>query len=218
MSCEGGVSRTYTTPSTPYAVTLKKKSKNSANIYHPTVYGTLIISHNETLRATVDAEAHAVAAILHDLGWDQTPKSTVISADRRFEVDGAIAARDFIHSHAPNPKAWDDHRVQLVWDSIALHTQQSIYMYKEDNVAVTGLGILTDFTGPTAGVTQQEYDAVIAAYPKTQFKEGVNETFIWLCQTKPSTTWGELHPCIPLSPDMYPPELFVTFMLCPVLY
>jgi hypothetical protein len=140
----------------------------------------------------VDAEAHAVAAILHDLGWDQTPNSTTISPDRRFEVDGAIAARDFIRGHAPNPKAWDNHRVQLVWDSIALHTQQSIFEYKENNVAVTGNGILMDFLGPAAGVTQKEYDDVIAAYPKTQFKEGVNQTFVWLCQTKPSSTWGEL--------------------------
>ncbi|KAI8953646.1 hypothetical protein F4801DRAFT_536106 [Xylaria longipes] len=155
------------------------------------LYGTLVIAHNDTLRATVDAEAHAVAAILHDLGWDQTANSPVVSADRRFEVDGAIAARDFIRSHSADQAAWDDHRVQLVWDSIALHTLESIFKYKEDIVAVTGTGILMDFTGPTAGVTQQEYDTVIAAFPKTQFFQGVNETFIWLCGTKPNTTYGE---------------------------
>lgn len=148
--------------------------------------------HNDTLRATVDAEAHAMAAILHDLGWDQTPNSPVVSADRRFEVDGAIGAREFIDSHSDDPSAWDAHRVQLVWDSIALHTQESIYKYKESTVAVTGHGILMDFEGPSDGVTQEEYDTVEAAFPKTQFKEGVNQTFVWLCQTKPETTYGKL--------------------------
>ncbi|KAI1169470.1 hypothetical protein F4777DRAFT_221892 [Nemania sp. FL0916] len=153
------------------------------------LYGALIISHNETLRATVDIEAHAVAAILHDLGWDQTPNSTTVSSYRRFEVDGAIAARDFIRSHNHDQKTWDSHRLQLVWDSIALHTQPLIYPYKEDNVAVTGAGILMDFYGPSAGVTQQEYDTVLAAYPKIEFAEGINQTFVWLCETKPNTTY-----------------------------
>ncbi|KAI0531998.1 hypothetical protein GGR58DRAFT_201628 [Xylaria digitata] len=162
------------------------------------LFGSLIIAHNSTLRATVDAEAHAVAAILHDLGWDQTPNSTVVSAERRFEVDGAIAARDFIRGHSPNKKDWDDRRIQLVWDSIALHTQDSIYKYKEDTVAVTGSGILMDFNGPSEGVTEQEYDAVLSEFPKIQFREGINQTFVWLCETKPKTTydtfmqpWGE---------------------------
>ncbi|KAI3321475.1 hypothetical protein HD806DRAFT_153869 [Xylariaceae sp. AK1471] len=153
------------------------------------LFGTLIIARNATLRATVDAEAHALAAILHDLGWDQTPNSTVVSTDRRFEVDGAIAARDFIHSHSHDQVAWNEHRVQLVWDSIALHTQDSIYKYKEDTVAVTGAGILMDFSGPSQGVTQQDYDAVLAEVPKLQFSEGINQTFVWLCGTKPKTTY-----------------------------
>ncbi|KAI0395833.1 hypothetical protein F5Y17DRAFT_178894 [Xylariaceae sp. FL0594] len=168
------------------------------------LYGTLILAHNETLRRAVDAEAHALAAILHDLGWDQTPGSTTVSADKRFEVDGAMAACDFIrNNHAPSSSSshrppnrdsdgdggWDDHRLQLVWDSIALHTQPSIFPYKEDTVAVTGWGIYMDFVGPFAGVTGPEYDAVAAAYPRTLFEEGVNATFVWLCETKPSTTW-----------------------------
>ncbi|TKA57285.1 hypothetical protein B0A55_13499, partial [Friedmanniomyces simplex] len=41
-----------------------------------------------------DRELHALAAILHDLGWD--PTGTFVSPDKRFEVDGANAARTFI--------------------------------------------------------------------------------------------------------------------------
>ncbi|KAI0469558.1 hypothetical protein F4859DRAFT_516052 [Xylaria cf. heliscus] len=150
------------------------------------LYGVIAISHNSTLRATVDLETHAVAALLHDLGWDQTPHSPVVSTDKRFEVDGAIAAREFIRQHA---SSWDEHRVQLVWDSIALHTQKDIFLYKENTVMVTGAGIYMDFTGPTTGVTQKEYNAVEAVYPKPNFLPAVNETFIWLCATKATTTY-----------------------------
>ena len=68
-----------------------------------------------------DLEAHAIAAILHDLGWDE--KGEFTSEDKRFEVDGANAARDFLRREAQD---WDKHRLQLVWDAIALHTTPSI--------------------------------------------------------------------------------------------
>lgn len=155
------------------------------------VYGVLVLNHNHTLRATVDIEAHAVACLLHDLGWDQTPHSPFISADRRFEVDGAIAARNFINSYRHGKKDWDEARVQLVWDSIALHTEASYFNYKEPTVAVTGIGINMDFSPPNNGVTQKEQNAVIAAFSKAKFLEGVNQTFVWLAETKPATTYGE---------------------------
>ena len=43
------------------------------------------------------------------------------SNDKQFEVDGAIAAREFLLREG-NPEEWDKHRIQLVWDSIAFHT------------------------------------------------------------------------------------------------
>lgn len=68
-----------------------------------------------------DLEAHALAAILHDLGWAET--GDLVTEDKRFEVDGANAARDFLETEAGD---WDKHRLQLVWDAIALHTTPSI--------------------------------------------------------------------------------------------
>lgn len=44
--------------------------------------------------ASRDIELHSIAAILHDLGWQG--KTAPISKDKRFEVDGANAARKFI--------------------------------------------------------------------------------------------------------------------------
>ncbi|KAF5646020.1 ankyrin-2 [Fusarium sp. NRRL 52700] len=52
-----------------------------------------MINANEILRDSINLELHAVATLLHDLGWDTTEASPMISADRRFEVDGAFAAR-----------------------------------------------------------------------------------------------------------------------------
>ncbi|KAK3368321.1 hypothetical protein B0H63DRAFT_504253 [Podospora didyma] len=161
------------------------------------LFGALIIQHNATLRATVDPEVHAVAAILHDLGWDRTPGSPLISANRRFEVDGAIGARAFIRGNVYG-RLWEERRVQLVWDSIALHTDPSIAWFKELDVQVVSKGITMDFLGPMEGVTASEYAAVVRDFPKDGFKTGVNDTVTWLCQTKPSTTvdnwmqpWGE---------------------------
>ena len=88
-----------------------------------------------------DRELHALAAILHDLGWDTT--NTFTSPDKRFEVDGANAARLFIKQEVERAGAddWDHHRLQLLWDAIALHTTPSIAQHKEPEVAATGLGI-----------------------------------------------------------------------------
>ncbi|KAH6880450.1 hypothetical protein B0T10DRAFT_144267 [Thelonectria olida] len=152
------------------------------------LFGALIIQHNATLRAKVDLEVHAVAALLHDLGWDQTPGSFLVSHDKRFEVDGAIAAREFLRTNK-HGKRWSERRVQLVWDAIALHSLPSIYQYKEFEVQIAGKGIGSDFQGPVLGVTKREYDTVVAEFPSTGMRNGLNGTFIWLCQSKPATTY-----------------------------
>jgi hypothetical protein len=163
------------------------------------LYGVLMINANSTLAAAVDLEVHAVASLLHDLGWDQAQDSTVVSHDRRFEVDGAIAARNFIEARHDGQN-WEERRVQLVWDAIALHTERSIAFYKELDVQVVSKGIQMDFAGPLYGVPEDDYLPVEQAFPKDDLKDAVNQTFIWLCQEKPATTydnwlqpWGDNH-------------------------
>lgn len=84
------------------------------------LFGSIIAAKIPELQG-LDREAHAIAAILHDLGWDET--GDLVTKDKRFEVDGANAARDFLRREAGD---WDKHRLQLVWDAIALHTTTSI--------------------------------------------------------------------------------------------
>ena len=153
------------------------------------LFGALLLRHNATLAAAVDVETHAVAALLHDLGWARDG-SSFVSADRRFEVDGAIAAREFLAGRPGWNEAESPGRIQLVWDAIALHTEHSIAYYKEPTVQAVSRGIAMDFAGPSMGVTEAEYAAVVEAFPKEGLKDGVNGTFLWLCQTKPATTYG----------------------------
>ena len=113
-----------------------------------------------------DKEAHALAAILHDLGFPigHPPHSDVISSDNRFEVDGANAAREFLRRET-NRYDWDKHRLQLVWDSIALHTIGTVVFHKEPEVQSCSYGIWADFQGPDrvpGGVlTWNEYDTIV---------------------------------------------------------
>ncbi|OIW32366.1 hypothetical protein CONLIGDRAFT_642090 [Coniochaeta ligniaria NRRL 30616] len=152
------------------------------------LYGTLLLTHNDTLSATVDLEIHAIAILLHDLGFDQAPNATHISHNRRFEVDGAIAARQFIRRHNVG-RRWDERRVQLVWDAIALHSDPKISQYKEPEVEVVGLGINLDFTGPSFGILDAEYAAVVKEFPSDDLDSAFVDGFTWLCSTKPETTY-----------------------------
>lgn len=178
------------------------------------LFGAVIIQHNDTLASAIDMETHAVATLLHDFGWERQLNSSIVTADRRFEVDGAIAARDFLHGHGDG-QHWDDSRVQLVWDSIVLHTERSIAYYKELTVQVVSKGISMDFSGPAFGVTDEEYAAVLEQFPQDDLVEGVNNTFIWLCQTKPATTYGQS--TLPTNVLLARPEALILLLLTHLL-
>ncbi|KAI1636615.1 hypothetical protein F4809DRAFT_608222 [Biscogniauxia mediterranea] len=161
------------------------------------LFGAAMYNANETLKSQVDLEVHAIGTMLHDLGWDMTPGSPWFTLDHRFEVDGAIGARKFIRSH-PEGQYWDEQRVQLVWDGIALHGTSSISEYKETDVVNIVRSIGLDYRGPSLGVTQEVYDAIVAEFPNDDLISGTNETFIFFCETKPDVTydtwlqgWGE---------------------------
>ncbi|KAH8816947.1 hypothetical protein F5884DRAFT_748425 [Xylogone sp. PMI_703] len=151
------------------------------------LYGAILGSRHPLI-TEYDAEIHAVSAILHDLAWDCSRKDFV-SKDKRFEVDSADAARDFLKREAPD---WDHQKQQLTWDAIALHTTQSIAFHKEAEVALTTLGIGSDLLGPdmTNGLlTQKEFDMVVKEFPRLNIREGLVDLMCQLCKTKPETTY-----------------------------
>src|SRR5258708_36730588 len=68
-------------------------------------------------KLTVNHELLYFGAIFHDLGLTAKYRSP----DRRFEVDGASAARDFLRANRiDESRAWE------VWAAVALHTNAHI--------------------------------------------------------------------------------------------
>ena len=166
-----------TVPDTPLirkALAFAREESSDATYNHIVrsfVFGT-IISDKLPHTQDRDREAHAVAAVLHDLGFPvgHPPHSDIISSDNRFEVDGANAAREFLRREADS-KDWDKHRLQLVWDAIALHTIGSVVFHKEPEVQACSFGIWADFQGPDRipgnPLTWDEYNAVVRVSART---------------------------------------------------
>ena len=96
---------------------------------------SVLLSENAT--PAPDPEVLAVSSVLHDLGLTDR-----FSAEERFEVDGANAARAFMKERGISTQ-----RMQLVWDAIALHTTRSIALHKEPEVAMAHSGIAVDVLG-----------------------------------------------------------------------
>lgn len=120
-----------------------------------------------------------------------------VSEDKRFEVDGAMAARAFVEREGG--RAWSSkHRQQLVWDAIALHTTQDIARYKEAEVALVSGGVVTELVGPEIAkqmfgdlitVTQTEWEQIVAEFPQPGLRGYLRGVMVRLCGMKPETTY-----------------------------
>ena len=79
-------------------------------------------------------------------------------------MDGANAARRFLKENT-NSDEWDKHRLQLVWDAIALHTIGSVVFEKEPECQACSYGIWADFQGPDRVqgglLTWDEYNGIV---------------------------------------------------------
>jgi hypothetical protein len=134
---------------------------------------------SETADVAPDAELLAVAAVLHDLGL--TDRYT---AENRFEVDGANAARAFLKDRGISAQ-----QMQVVWDAIALHTTPTLALHKEPEVVMTHSGIAVDVLGAGLDrIPQEKQRAILAEFPRLAFK---NQFKVRLCKVvhqKPMTT------------------------------
>jgi hypothetical protein len=189
----GGV----TVPDTPLitkAINLAQSSLSTPAFNHVMrtwLFGQYIAVHTPDISSLhIDAELHAVAAILHDLGWSSSPAH--ISPDKRFEVDGANATRSFLLCETEGV-GWDTHRLQLAWDAVALHTSPSIAVHKQPEVKACCVGIGADFSGwegSYGGVmTKEVWEGIVSAFPRNGFKACLVEVTSLLCKTKPGTTY-----------------------------
>jgi hypothetical protein len=110
-----------------------------------------------------DPELLAVSTVRHDLGLTDSH-----TAEERFEVDGANAARAFLKDRGISTQ-----QIQLVWDAIALHTTRSIALHKEPEVAMTHSGIPAEF-------------------PRLAFKSQLQSCLCNIVRRKPATSFDNI--------------------------
>jgi HD domain-containing protein len=132
-----------------------------------------------------DPELLYAGAMFHDMGL--TPEYA--SADERFEVDGANAARDFLQSHRIA-----EHDIEMVWTGIALHTTPGIPQHMHPAVALVTAGVEMDVLGIAfSEFTEAEREAVVRAHPRpARFKEQIIQAFYDGIRHKPETTFGNV--------------------------
>lgn len=135
---------------------------------------------------TFDPELLYVGAMFHDMGL--TPQHR--SANERFEVDGANAARGFLRSHGISQGDID-----TVWTAIALHTTPGIPQHMNPVIALVTAGVEMDVLGLAYDdFSDAERAAVVRAYPRERdFKEEIIHAFYEGLKHRPATTFGTVN-------------------------
>jgi hypothetical protein len=152
---------------------------HSSRVY---LFGALAGKHHGL---KFDPELLYVGAMFHDMGLTKAHSS----ADERFEVDGANAARDFLKRHGI---AQAD--IDTVWTAIALHTTPGVPKHMHPIVALVTAGVEMDVLGLTYGeYSDVEREAVVQAFPRTpNFKDDIIQAFYDGIKHKPETTFGNV--------------------------
>jgi hypothetical protein len=132
-----------------------------------------------------DPELLYAGAMFHDMGL--TPQYA--SPDKRFEVDGANTARDFLRSHGI-----DEQDIQTVWTAIALHTTPGIPQFMHPVIALVTAGVEMDVLGIAfSEFSEAEREAVVHAHPRSdRFKEEIIQAFYDAIHPRPETTFGNV--------------------------
>jgi len=149
-----------------------------------------------------DPELLYSGAMFHDMGL--TPAHA--SADQRFEVDGANAARDFLRSHGI-----PERDLETVWTAIALHTTPGIPQHMHPVISLVTAGVEMDVLGIAfSDFADAERDAVIRAHPRPgRFKEEIIQAFYDGFHRKPETTFGTVNADVLADKDpSFRPENF----------
>lgn len=133
----------------------------------------------------VDHELLYIGCMFHDMGLTHEH----CSCDKRFEVDGANAAREFMHQHGVSSQD-----IEKVWTAIALHTTPGIPEFMDPVIALVTAGVEMDVLGINYhGYEDDVRHAVVGAHPRTPaFKEDIIQTFYDGIKDKPQTTFGNV--------------------------
>lgn len=132
-----------------------------------------------------DPELLYISSLFLDLGLSPAYRSP----DKRFEVDGANAARDFLRS-----RGVPEESIRLVWDAVALHTTIGIVEYKETEAALMNFGVGYDVVGKNFDLISEETrKQIIKSFPRNQFKHNILHAFLEGFKHKPETTYGTIN-------------------------
>jgi hypothetical protein len=141
------------------------------------LFGVLL---SEDAERAPDPELLAVSTVLHDLGL-----AGRYTAENRFEVDGADAARAFLKDRGISMQ-----QTQVVWDAIALHTTRSIALHKEPEVVMTHSGIAVDVIGAGLDrIPQDKLHAVLTEFPRLALKNQFQACLCNVVRRKPATSF-----------------------------
>src|SRR6266478_2920672 len=157
------------------AIDLSRRASEPFLFNHAMRSWLLGVLLSESADRAPDAELLALATILHDLGL--TDRYT---AENRFEVDGANAARSFLKGRGISTQ-----QMQVVWDAIALHT--------EPEVAMTHSGITVDVLGAGLDrIPQDKQGAILAEFPRLALKNRFKDCLCNIVRRKPATTFDNI--------------------------
>jgi hypothetical protein len=132
-----------------------------------------------------DLELLYVGAMFHDLGLTERYRTS----NRRFEVDSANAARDFLLE-----RGYDPADAEKVWLGIALHTTPGIPEYLEPEIALITAGVETDVLGiGRDDLSAEALAAVTAAHPRPDFKNRILGAFTHGFKHRPQSTFGTVN-------------------------
>ncbi|MFD7435475.1 HD domain-containing protein [Streptomyces sp. NPDC059861] len=135
-------------------------------------------------RLHFDPELLYVGAMFHDLGLTERYRRT----DRRFEIDGADEARRFLDAHGITGEPAD-----RVWTAIALHTTPEIPLHMAPEIALVTRGVELDVLGiGYRTVSEEQRAAIVAAHPRSDFKNRILAAFTEGIQDRPETTFGNV--------------------------
>ncbi len=149
----------------------------------------------ERRKLEYDPELLYLGAMFHDMGLTEKHSS----ADFRFEVDGANAARDFMKSYGVPERAIED-----VWTAIALHTTPGIPEHMRPTIALVTAGVEMDVLGISYhDFSHEQRNHVCSHHPReANFKENIIRHFADGILKKPQTTFGNVKADVLALKDM----------------
>ncbi|QWF83967.1 HD domain-containing protein [Amycolatopsis sp. CA-230715] len=120
-----------------------------------------------------DQDLLFAACAMHDLGVASDGRH-----DRRFEVEGADRAAEFLTGQGVSTKDADQ-----VWQAIALHTSPGIAERRGVLCVLVREGVALDFGGPAGAnhldaLTDEQADAIHTAYPRLEMIRSLTDAIV----------------------------------------